>query len=206
MWGSYPMVPWAGRVRRRPVRSEGRGDPPPDQLLQPHAIHGTGFAARWECSTRADGSVEMPSPPTGSSPATARQHFSSTDTSLVCWLRCTPPSDPMPAIAGWHPWFLTPDGRRVRGDVPARRRRHPDRRAGRPAGGPWDDCFVGPDAARAALRRRPACTVRARTATTGWSTTSRSTPSASSPRPARPTRPPRPAARSSSPASCSSGR
>ena len=46
-WGSYPMVPWAGRVRHGRFEFEAA----PVQLpinLAPHAIHGTGFVSDWQ--------------------------------------------------------------------------------------------------------------------------------------------------------------
>ena len=43
-WGCYPMVPWAGRVRRgRFVFADGTYQLPIN--MAPHAIHGTGFRA-----------------------------------------------------------------------------------------------------------------------------------------------------------------
>ncbi|MBW2237358.1 MAG: aldose epimerase, partial [Deltaproteobacteria bacterium] len=45
-WGLYPMVPWAGRVRRGRFRFRGAVHQLPLNL-PPHAIHGTAFARAW---------------------------------------------------------------------------------------------------------------------------------------------------------------
>jgi galactose mutarotase-like enzyme len=46
-WGSYPMVPYAGRIRRGRFTFAGREHHLPISLA-PHAIHGSGFTSRWE--------------------------------------------------------------------------------------------------------------------------------------------------------------
>ena len=43
-WGSYPMAPWAGRVRHGRFEFDGRTHQLP-RNLEPHAIHGTVFTA-----------------------------------------------------------------------------------------------------------------------------------------------------------------
>ena len=45
-WGSFPMVPWAGRIRRGRFRFEGVDHQLPINFEQ-HAIHGTGFEQSW---------------------------------------------------------------------------------------------------------------------------------------------------------------
>ena len=45
-WGSYPMAPWAGRVRRGRFHFEGRDYSLPITMV-PHAIHGTTLARPW---------------------------------------------------------------------------------------------------------------------------------------------------------------
>ena len=46
-WGCYPMVPFAGRLRRGAFRFAGRNYTMPANLGV-HAIHGTGFTRPWD--------------------------------------------------------------------------------------------------------------------------------------------------------------
>jgi aldose 1-epimerase len=90
-WGSFPMAPWAGRIRNgrfrflgRDVRldlnhSDGSGtgggpiDPPiaapesldDDRLRSSHSIHGTTFTRRWEVVEQSSNSIEITCPMTG---------------------------------------------------------------------------------------------------------------------------------------------
>jgi aldose 1-epimerase len=45
-WGSFPMVPWAGRIRRGRFSFDGVDHQLPINFEQ-HAIHGTGFEQSW---------------------------------------------------------------------------------------------------------------------------------------------------------------
>ena len=45
-WGSYPMAPWAGRIRDGRFTFRGRAHELPPNL-PPHAIHGTVFERPW---------------------------------------------------------------------------------------------------------------------------------------------------------------
>src|SRR5262245_49094624 len=47
MWGCYPMVPWAGRVRHGEFAFDGVQYRVPVNL-PPHAIHGTAFERTWD--------------------------------------------------------------------------------------------------------------------------------------------------------------
>ena len=143
MWGSYPMVPWAGRVRRGKFRSEGRAIHLPINY-PPHAIHGTGFSARWQ--PQADGSLTHTFPTDWQFTGHAVQRFELDDTSLVCWIEVHADKHPMPAMAGWHPWFVRP----VEYDFHATSMWLRDEDhipsgeiASPPPPGPYDDCFAG---------------------------------------------------------------
>ena len=57
-WGSYPMVPWAGRIRHGRFRFEGEEYELPVNFGH-HAIHGVGFGMSWAVTHRASDSVEL---------------------------------------------------------------------------------------------------------------------------------------------------
>jgi aldose 1-epimerase len=150
MWGSFPMVPWAGRVRDGRFEFAGRTYHLPRNLA-PHAIHGTGFVAPWDVVAVDGASVsiraELADPwPFG---GVARQRIELAEDGVTCTLAVTAGDEPMPAQVGWHPWFVKPMDAHLRFS----RMYHRDA-AGIPTGdviaapeGPWDDCFVEPLAA-----------------------------------------------------------
>jgi aldose 1-epimerase len=143
LWGAYPMVPWAGRVRDGVFRFDGHEWQLPLNLGD-HAIHGTAFGRAW--TVRSDGSLTIDLGPTWPFGGHAVQRFELTDSHLTCTLEVHADERPMPAQAGWHPWFLKPARLDFRAEsmyvkdaegiptgelIPA------------PAGGPFDDCFTG---------------------------------------------------------------
>jgi len=149
-WGSYPMVPWAGRIREGRFSHAGRDLAMP-QNLGDHAIHGVGFTSAWDIVTPADVTghtatirLDLGSPwPFGGS---SQQHFELSANRVVCDLSVTAGAVAMPAQVGWHPWFVKPASAQLR--LAAMYQRDD---AGIPTGelvepppGPWDDCFVRP--------------------------------------------------------------
>jgi aldose 1-epimerase len=146
-WGCYPMVPWAGRVRRGRFRFAGV-DHELEPNLPPHAIHGTGFRRAWDVVTASPGRVDMvtdlgPGWPLG---GTATSRIELTAQGLRWELAVVADRRPMPAQVGWHPWFVKPAAADLRF---ARMLVRDD--DGIPTGetippppGPWDDCFEEP--------------------------------------------------------------
>lgn len=153
-YGSFPMVPWCGRVGNGVFLN---GDVPHQLPLNapPHAIHGTGRDAVWR-TARASKSeaaftydLDEPWPYTGR----VTQTFELTGDALTLTLGIETYGNSFPAQAGWHPWFLRNlgSGEDVRIDVDAawqeeRGEDHlPTGRRIPPLPGPWDDCFGMPD-------------------------------------------------------------
>jgi aldose 1-epimerase len=152
-WGSFPMAPWAGRIRDSTFSFDGRTHRLPARL-PPHALHGTVLDRRWRVV--GEGTIATDLGPDWPYAGMAVQRFGLTADALVCRLELHA-DEPMPASIGWHPWFV----RRLPG-VPgeleldldagamyvrdeagiATTRRVP------PPPGPWDDCFTD-------LRRPP---------------------------------------------------
>lgn len=162
-WGSFPMVPYAGRVRNGVFEFRGRNWDLPMQL-PPHALHGTVLDRPWDALDERTIATELgPSWPfTGR----AIQRFELTAGRFTSHLELHA-DEPMPASIGWHPWFRRqppevavgsardpePGALELLFDAGAMFRRDEDGIATRelvvpPPTGPWDDCFTD-------LRRPP---------------------------------------------------
>ena len=150
MWGSYPMVPWAGRIRggrfvfdgverRLPINHRDGPGPGRD-----HAIHGLAFDRPWTVddvsATSCRCTIELPWEFGG----TASHTVVLVDDRVVMTLMVESTGDPFPAEVGWHPWFRKPDRLEV-GPTSMYERDEfgiPTGRLIDPTPGPWDDCFV----------------------------------------------------------------
>jgi aldose 1-epimerase len=146
LWGCYPMVPFAGRIRHGVIDFEGTRATLPT-LAGPHAIHGFGFTSPWQQigDREIQFDVDEPWPFRG----TATQSFSLDDQRLTLSMRFTA-FDRQPVSLGFHPWF----DRRLEG-VPAVELQFepgamyelddegmPSGNLVDPPAGPWDDCFT----------------------------------------------------------------
>ena len=100
-WGSYPMAPWAGRVRQGQFRYAGEEYRLP-RNLPPHAIHGTTFTRAWD--DEGDGRLSIPLGPDWPWPGRAVQQFDLSESALEMTLEVHADDRPFPASAGWHPW------------------------------------------------------------------------------------------------------
>ncbi len=142
--GCYPMVPFAGRIRDGRFRWAGREVELPANL-GPHAIHGYGFTSPWEVlgPDHLRAAFGPPWPFGG----WAEQRIALFDDRLELELsvHADPALGPMPATAGWHPWFVRPvelsfeAGAMLCRDATGM----PSGELARPVPpGPWDDCFT----------------------------------------------------------------
>lgn len=151
-WGCYPMAPWAGRVRRGRFRFAGTTYDLPVNL-PPHAIHGTTFDRPWtvERATATSAELTVDLGPAWPFAGSARHAVTVRDTGLDLRLEVHAADSPMPACAGWHPWWRR---RLARGDDVqvelAARWMYVRDGDGIPTGElvsppspPWDDCFTG---------------------------------------------------------------
>lgn len=151
-WGCYPMVPWAGRVRRGSFRFDQRRYQLPLRL-PPHAIHGTVVDHVWAVDHATTTSVQMHTDlgPHWPWAGTVTQSIEVEDTADGGCLRSrleVAGEGEFPAQVGWHPWF-TDNNRPPRLSFAAHAMYRRDS-AGIPTGEmvspgahPWDDCFVG---------------------------------------------------------------
>ncbi len=145
-WGSYPMVPWAGRVRHGEF--EFRGEAHRLAInFEGHAIHGVGFVMPWDVVSFDADSVELalrlPTDERWPFGGSAHQRIVLRDRALRLEVGVTAGDLAFPASVGWHPWFRKPQ----RLDF------HPTAMYARDDEGvaldelvavpppPWDDCF-----------------------------------------------------------------
>lgn len=149
-WGSYPMLPWAGRVRAG--RFNFKGVTHALQLnLGQHAIHGVAFGLPWQVLKQAENFVEMgvalPTDVRWPFGGEARQRIEAGPAWLKLELSLQAGEKAMPATIGWHPWFQKPD--RLEFSPVQMYPRDSDGIATLPSApptvGPWDDCFINHD-------------------------------------------------------------
>jgi galactose mutarotase-like enzyme len=156
--GSFPMAPYAGRIRNARFEFRGRSYDLP-ATMPPHAIHGTVFYRPWRRVD--DRTIEIALGPDWPFEGRAVQHFELEAGRFASRLEVHA-REPMPASLGWHPWFrrrlqpvegsADPGPLELELDAGAMLRRDPDGIATAdliaPPQGPWDDCFTD-------LRRPP---------------------------------------------------
>jgi aldose 1-epimerase len=149
-WGAYPMAPFAGRLRDARLRFDGREYTLPANE-RTHAIHGTAFERPWRVIDDRTLAFELGEP----WPFAGRviQRFDLAPGTLDAEMTLEA-AEPMPAVLGWHPWFIrrpSPDvaapaeldvdfGRMYERDAEGL----PTGRMGPVSAPPWDDCFVEP--------------------------------------------------------------
>lgn len=152
-WGSFPMVPWAGRLRHGRFEHDGVTYQLP-LSAPPHAIHGVGARSPWTVTERTGTSarLELALPRDERWPfgGLARQAFAVDAGGVTCTMTVIAEERSFPATIGWHPWFRKPTRLDVR--PTAMYRRDADHIAlpelvDVPAG-PWDDCFVNEEPVR----------------------------------------------------------
>jgi aldose 1-epimerase len=151
MWGSYPMAPWAGRIRDGRFLFRGR-DIQLERNDPPNALHGTVFQRPWQVDGAASLSIDLGSgwPFAGQ----LGQTFELQPGSLTVRLRLNA-IEAMPAVIGWHPWFRRrlETGRPGLSEpadlvLPARAMYVRDAdgittaTTTAPTARPWDDCFT----------------------------------------------------------------
>ena len=144
-WGSYPMVPFAGRIALGRFRFRGAEVSLPTNL-PPHAAHGYGFVAEWAWIDDDAISFDFaaPWPFRGS----AIQRFAVGEHSLTCSIEVRAIDD-QPVMVGWHPWIrrelddgATLDLRVEPGRMYELDDMIPTGRLIEPPSRPWDNCFV----------------------------------------------------------------
>jgi aldose 1-epimerase len=150
--GSFPMAPFAGRVRDARFRFRGR-EWQIRRSGSPHAIHGTVARRAWD--RIGPGTIRTDLGPDWPFGGEVIQRFDLAEHRLRVEMQLRA-DEPMPATIGWHPWFRWTLGTdRLAGLQPATVAPNaalmylrgadglPLGRLVTPDEGPWDDCFTG---------------------------------------------------------------
>jgi aldose 1-epimerase len=149
LWGSWPMVPYAGRVRDGHFDHDGVTYDLP-LSLPPHAAHGTVLDQSWTARRDGGAAVELscqlgPHWPLG---GRATQSIELFPDSIRCRLAVIAAERSMPAEIGWHAFYRCAEGieQSVRAVATAMYERGvdglPTGRLVAPTRPPWDDCFA----------------------------------------------------------------
>ncbi len=106
-WGSFPMIPWCGRLNQGALSFEGQ-DYSFEQTAHPHANHGFCHTKPWRVTSTSDSQVAMETELDGEWPfgGKVEQTFSLDANSLVVSAKVTAGDATMPVMIGWHPWFV----------------------------------------------------------------------------------------------------
>lgn len=147
-WGSFPMVPYAGRVAHGRFQIDGESHSLPVNF-GPHAIHGTVCDQVWEQA--GPGAMRCALGDRWPFGGSVTQRAELDDDSLTMTLVVNAGDRPMPSMAGWHPWFrrelvtgapvvlhVDPGAMYELDDEAI-----PTGRLVEPPPGPWDNCFTG---------------------------------------------------------------
>lgn len=143
--GSFPMVPWAGRIRDGLLTVDGQTHQLP-LAKDGNAIHGLGRDVAWERSGDGAYQCEIGAPwPTSGLASLTYELLPGGIRTTLSWDDGTD----LPCSIGLHPWFrrrldvggdvsltFDPDAMVERGDDAL-----PTGRLINPTPGPWDDCF-----------------------------------------------------------------
>lgn len=115
--GSFPLVPFSGRIRAGKFRFAGREAALPlNSPPMPHAIHGFGFQALWRVVSQGDAALAIEHRHEGGAwpyPYVARQSFVLGPGGLSVAMEVENAGrEVMPVGLGWHPYFFrTPQAR-----------------------------------------------------------------------------------------------
>jgi aldose 1-epimerase len=152
-WGSYAMVPFAGRIRNGQFTFDGTSFQLPRNMGE-HAIHGTGFDTPWTLlsATNTMAIVGLRFSEPWPFAGTVTHLFQLSNDRLIQQMSVSPAVD-QPVTVGWHPWFRRQlaQGSSLELDTEMGNARQWRRDAsGIPTGKldtvtqrPWDDCFRG---------------------------------------------------------------
>lgn len=105
-FGSFPMVPWCGRLAYGCLAFDGADYDFPI-TSPPHANHGVAHTRQWTISKHEQRTARLSADLTDPWPFGGRvvQRFEIDEGALTVRIEVHGGEEPMPAMAGWHPWF-----------------------------------------------------------------------------------------------------
>ena len=150
-WGSFPMVPWCGRLGFGRLYADGRMHTFPITSGS-HANHGTALRAQWEVFSETETTATIrtalddPWPFGGS----VEQTFTLSNDALHMMMTVTAGDVAMPVQLGWHPWYRRQldRGEALSIEFAADHmyevddEQLPSGQLVTPPPGPWDDTFI----------------------------------------------------------------
>ena len=146
LWGCYPMVPFAGRIRHGQFTFDGTDYEIP-KCFGDHSMHGYGFRNPWKQIDDDTILYNLAEPWPFAGRVTQRFDLSPTELVVTMTVQAT---ERQPVMFGWHPWFRRENiagTLEVEFAAESMYRRDVDGMPGElaspPPPGPWDDCFVG---------------------------------------------------------------
>lgn len=146
-WGCYPMLPWAGRIRRGSFEFAGNHYQLPLNL-DGHAIHGVGFTLPWRLDAHSldsiELSLELPRDERWPFGGCARQRIVAGVDTVSMELEVSAGKHAMPVAIGWHPWFAKPEVIEFKPThfYPRDNENIATLPLCDPPPPPWDDCFI----------------------------------------------------------------
>jgi len=151
-WGSFPMIPWCGRLAFGKLFYAGNNYDMP-LTSPPHANHGFTHIKEWDLVSADAGlvelSTELDSPwPFGGA---VTQSFKISENTMSVKAEVTAADQAMPVMIGWHPWFrkVLSNGSQAVLDVKpsamyaVTSEQIPTGELVPVSEPPWDECFVG---------------------------------------------------------------
>lgn len=150
-WGSYPMVPWVGRLRDGKFIYQHKTYSFPLNM-PPHAIHGTCFDKAWQLDDLSDSQIVLSTSLGNTWPFAgySKQIISLNENSLKLELSVHTEKENFPASLGWHPWFMKQlsRGESAQLNFTANKKyacdetQIPTDLFVEQGQSPWDDCFI----------------------------------------------------------------
>jgi len=136
------MIPWAGRIQHGKFAFDGVDYEMPINH-PPHAMHGIAYTSEWTALDANTMRLDLADPwPFGGH---AIHHGSVEGNTATFRLEVHAADRPMPAMAGWHPWYRKPVDHTSTAEKMYERDDEdiPTGRLVDPPPGPWDDTFTG---------------------------------------------------------------
>lgn len=150
-YGSFPMAPYAGRIRHGKFEFDGEEIQLENLADAPHALHGTAIYQKWKVIEQTDLSCVISTDIKSGWPyqGIVTQKFMLQPNTIGMTMVLTA-IDRMPAWLGFHPWFrkeISGVNYSLKADFEWMYVRDNQKVATpkivRPKPLPWDDCFVG---------------------------------------------------------------
>jgi aldose 1-epimerase len=150
-YGSFPMAPYAGRIRHGKFEFDGISYQLENLADPPHALHGTAIYQSWNIDQQSDTACQISTDIAAGWPfcGSLNQSFQLDSDKITMTISLTA-IDRMPGWVGFHPWFrkeINSEKIQLTADFSQMYVRDNEKVATKtiapPKPLPWDDCFIG---------------------------------------------------------------